>query len=470
MAATILAGCSSAPKLSGTGSAGLFSSNASFSGPEALARFRPACEAGQASACALIGNRAESKHELSILQSITSETQTRFVIVRPKRETLTYIVRDAVTGALTHLAADTFTRAHSDTVVDQVEAFRLAPNVRYQLLVLTRDGDLRDTRDFQTLNLAQSRARVAVVSCMDDHMAEVASRMWPQLLSARPDALLLIGDNVYADHGKNGWEKPTAEGLWDRYVETRQDLPLFFAERLVPTFAIWDDHDFGTNDSDRTWPLKDASLEVFMTFFAQRRAAPGFERGPGVAGWWTAFGAHFALLDDRYFRSPNRVDLPDQTHLGSEQESWLLTHLKATVRPVFLVEGDQFFGGYHQFESFEGSHPKNFAAQLKAWRIAKGPLVFVSGDRHLSEIMRVPEQVLGYPTYEFTSSGIHSTVFAEAFKNSPSPNQLVGAAGKYNYTILELMRSERSRVQFAVQAFGDHDTLLYQKTLTVKHP
>lgn len=400
---------------------------------------------------------------VSILQSVTSNIQSRFTVVVPKSERVTYFVRDA-RGAVRVLRPERVTRAHSTKAVDHLEVLDLRVGETFELLVVGPERRLWDRRRFRALDLDKRRPRIAVISCMDDHVVEVRDRMWPQLAEQAPDALFLIGDNVYADHAAAGWKTPGPDELWDRYVETREDLPLYRWPDLVPVFATWDDHDYGVNDSDRTFAYKAESLDVFFAFFAQRRPAPGFERGPGVASFLRAWGAEFALLDDRYFRSPNREDVPDQTHFGVEQENWLNARLRTASKPVFLVSGDQFFGGYHPFESYEGSHPKSFARQLTEWKKASVPLLFVSGDRHLSEILKV--DALG--TYEVTSSGIHSSTFKDAFRKTPSPHQVAGVAGEFNYSILEIMRTEKQRLEVAVSAFGLDKKLLYQKTLTVK--
>ena len=44
----------------------------------------------------------------------------------------------------------------------------------------------------------------------------------------------------------------------------------------------------------------------------------------------------------------------DQTHFGAEGERWLSEQLAQSKEPTFLVSGDQFFGGYHPFESYRG--------------------------------------------------------------------------------------------------------------------
>lgn len=435
-------------------------------GPAALAKL---CEEQKlSSACAIVGREIRAAHVLPIMQGVTSNQHSRIVVLAPKGKGLTYYFQDK-DGARPVIPA-TKTGPGLDQQLDVLDIFNINPAFDYQLYVVGPNAELWDRRKFRALDLNKKRPRFAFVSCMDDSLKAVQKQIWPELVAQNPDAVILDGDNTYADT-MGGKSRPitATEQLWSRYAQTRSELEFFKANPLIPVLATWDDHDFGKNDGDRTFAFKDEAKSAFFAFFPQDNPAPGLQRGPGVASWWTAFGVQFALLDDRSFRSPDKIDSEDQTHLGPDQEKWLSQNLAEAKAPVFVVSGDQFFGGYHDFESFEGSHPKNFKIQLASWRKAQtGPLVFLSGDRHLTEIMKVPAEHLGYPTFEITSSGIHAHVYAEAFKKAPSPLQLVGRAGEYNYSIIEIMAASRDRLQLDVKSFGLNKKLLYQKTLMVK--
>ncbi len=425
------------------------------------------CSEGWSGPCALLGKPAESHSPVPIMQGVTSGEQSRFAILTPGKDKLTYYVRWE--GGLERLTAEYFSSPGSPGGLDQIEAFHLDPKVKYELLVIGAQAQLWDKRSFRALDLNKRRARLAIASCMDDRYTSEQAKIWPQLLRQKPDAILMIGDNVYVDRGAFTGGAVNPEFIWLRYRQTRSTLAVFRADPLVPVFAVWDDHDFGKNDGDRTFAYKNESAEVFYTYFPQRKPGPGFERGPGVSSWWTAFGVHVALLDDRSFRSPDHLDVPDQTHFGPEQEKWLQDHLDASREPVLVVSGDQFFGGYHKFESYEGNQPVSFKQRLEEWKKVKVPLVFVSGDRHLTEILKVPKEALGYPTFELTSSAIHAKVYPNAFKKDPSPNQLAGADGVFNYLIMEIMRADHGFLQVDAQSFTLGEKQLYQKTLTVKH-
>ena len=66
--------------------------------------------------------------------------------------------------------------------------------------------------------------------------------MWSTIASHRPDALFMLGDNVYIDYPEKPYvqqycyHRRQSEGHWRNLVAN------------TPTYAIWDDHDFGEND------------------------------------------------------------------------------------------------------------------------------------------------------------------------------------------------------------------------------
>src|SRR5690606_15321568 len=141
--------------------------------------------------------------------------------------------------------------------------------------------------------------------------------------------------------------------------------------------------------------------------FAQSFPNENYEVGFGVGGLLTLGEFNLYFLDSRSFRDAHKEGL----HLGLDQEAWLLAKLKEENRPSLLIKGDQFFGGYHQYESFEGSHPDNFKSFSFSLKPIITPFVFISGDRQMSEIMQFPRSLFGRPSYEITSSPIHGKVY-----------------------------------------------------------
>ena len=50
------------------------------------------------------------------------------------------------------------------------------------------------------------------------------------------------------------------------------------------------------------------------------------------------------------------------THWGYQQEKWLTRELSRNNKPAWLIQGDQFFGAYHRFESYEKRPPHQLQA------------------------------------------------------------------------------------------------------------
>jgi len=101
-----------------------------------------------------------------------------------------------------------------------------------------------------------------------------------------------------------------SESLTDR---RQRALPAL--QRLLvtaPQLAIWDDHDYGPNDSDMSYVLKGRSLELFRRYWAN--PSYGLPDVPGIFGLARFGDVDVFLLDDRWYRSANRMnDEPGKT-------------------------------------------------------------------------------------------------------------------------------------------------------------
>ena len=431
------------------------------------------CLRGLTAACALIDKAMEPQQKHPVLQGASSSTETTLVVQRQKSENLVYAVRRTDQNKLkdwSYAVFETRSRSFSDYVEDQIHLSGLKSDKGYEFLVFDDGGMLKDQRFFHTLNSKKKNAKINIASCMNDTYMDVAKQIWPEFMDQKPDAIFLIGDNVYADKATVNFGPATAEILWNRYVETRQSLPLFYSKTLTPVFAIWDDHDYGKNSGDRTFEHREASRQVFLDFFPQDHRLQDVSRGDsGLTYSLFAFSVNWFFMDNRFERSPNGLRVADETQWGVGNEKWLEQRLKANPWPAFVIEGDQFFGGYHPFESYENNHPESFKNFfLKTVKSTSKPMLFMSGDRHLTEIIIAPKDKLGYQTYELTSSGIHSTRYPHAYEKNPNPHMLVGVPGEYNYMVLDLKEVKPRSITIQVESFGLNNKKFYSKILTVK--
>ena len=116
---------------------------------------------------------------------------------------------------------------------------------------------------------------------------------------------------------------------------------------------------------------------------------------------------------------------------GRAQLEWLKAALLRSRAPVKIIAGGSQF--WNRASRFEGWHrfpteQKAFAAWLAEQRI--NGVIFVSGDRHFTELLRI-ERPGAYPLYEFTSSPLTSRPWEQpdlAERENPDvvPGTLVG--------------------------------------------
>ena len=134
----------------------------------------------------------------------------------------------------------------------------------------------------------------------------------------RPDFMLWMGDNVYLRPAD--WN--TRTGIYHRYSHSRAVPEMQPLLARTHNYAIWDDHDFGPNDSDRSSVTKAIALEAFKDFWANPSYGQG--AGQGTSGTFEWNDVQVFLLDDRWFRSPNRYNPKEGAYLGPAQLTWLL--------------------------------------------------------------------------------------------------------------------------------------------------
>ena len=395
-----------------------------------------------------------------IMQGPTSISKTHISVLRPTEEGLKYQVKS---GEKTYdITPQSENLKHHSLTLDYL-TITAQDQSPHSLLISDGEGRLKDKREFGFLDPQKESVRMLIASCMDDHFTELQERMWDQAHQTDSDLMLFIGDNVYADSGPEGALEVSEKVLETRYVETRQRLKIYRQPRLTPIFSTWDDHDYGQNNGDRNFKLKTVSSQLFSKFFSQAQIDGFYENGPGISSKINFAHFEVMLLDNRSFRSPNNSKNPGETHFGSDQETWIFKGLKPQ-KLTFLASGDQWFGGYHRFESYQGNHPQSFKRFTQRLKNKKAKAFFLSGDRHLVELMKVPAQWIGRETFELTSSGVHARMYPGAFEREPNPLQLLGADGVANYVVVEV--PNKGPVQsLNVKAEGENKAILFEKDL-----
>ena len=369
---------------------------------------------------------------LPIMQGVTTENETQVFALTERSKVYLFSLTDGK-NIIFPSVMNKRNYQGSAQEMQQLLFKGLSPGSTYLLQVHSaRTKELLDERQLRTLTPDRHNIRFAFGSCMNDSWPQ--GDIWQQMVALNPDVIFLIGDNVYTDFSK---DVTTPDDLWIRNFQTRNRIKLFKNKKLVPVVAVWDDHDYGMNNSDHSYLYKEESLSVFKTFFASADTDNFRMPGIGVASSFSIYGYNFFFLDNRTFRTAK--DSSPQWHFGEMQLQWLWENL-ASKDTAFLVSGGQFFGGYSHGESFQGNHPERFSDFLSELKDSSAKVIFLSGDVHFTEIMEIPEELLGYQTYELTSSPIHAAARPFAFfpKN---PLRIEGKGSVINFMLVEVSKS-----------------------------
>ncbi len=410
--------------------------------------------------------RVPQKIPFSILQGATDETRTQFSVLYQRGQDLNFVAVGPE-GQLTwpdrveHLQFP----GHSKHIAKPYFS-GLKLGQEYHLLVANSAEEVLDKRFFKTLDLEQKNLRFTVASCMDETRHE--PEIWQDMLAQNPDFVLFVGDSVYADRNRGSENRVTAdpELLWRRFCHARETLEIFNIRYLVPIIATWDDHDFGKNDTGNSYPYINESQNNFYSFFAQDEShCRGLVRGPGVSSALIFQGQIFFLLDNRSFREKGASHDP-YGHWGEEQMRWFYDLCETHPGFLWICNGSQIFPQMLFKESVSKEHPENLKQMVEFLKASQRGAAFISGDVHYSEVSQLEDRLLGYTSYEFTSSSIHSKSFPGVPDIIPNKRR-IASTGRRNYLMID-SRLLESRLDLRVTSRSRRDRVNFEKELYIQ--
>jgi len=279
-----------------------------------------------------------------------------------------------------------------------------------------------------------------------------------------PDLMVWMGDNLY-------FQAPDELDPASMAARYRRQRALPALQRLLtaaPQIAIWDDHDYGPNDADMSYVMKGESLALFRRYWAN--PSYGLPDVPGVFGRTRWGDVDLFLLDDRWYRSANRMnDAPDKTMFGAQQLAWLRNALVYSHAPLKLVvNGSQLWNRANRFEGFN-----HFSYEQKAladWLLSQrvDGVMFASGDRHFTELLRI-DRPGAYPLYEFTSSPLTSRAYENPDNAERTNPDLVAGTlvGKRQFGLIRLSGPEKTR-HITLESYDQTGALLWRHEIDAK--
>ncbi len=352
----------------------------------------------------------------------------------------------------------------------------LEPGTRYSYKIFLNGKavSLADTLTFRTLPLWKWRTappdfRFVIGSCAYindppyDRPGEPYGgeyEIFEQIAAQKPDFMLWLGDNVYLREAD--WNSEA--GILYRYTHTRSLAQMQKLLRRCAHYAIWDDHDFGPNDADRSFWNREATRRAFMRFWAN--PSYGVPSAPeGITTFFEWGDAEFFLLDNRTYRAPNKRKTGDRSFLGEAQLEWLIDALRSSRATFkFVACGGQVLSTSQGYENMIGYAEERDKLLKRIEEEGIGGVVFLTGDRHFSEMSRL-RLSNGQVVYDITSSPLTAKAFAEAEVRDKNALRVEGTlTAQRNFIVIEVTGPERAR-RLQISCYNSQGAKLWARTI-----
>lgn len=256
-------------------------------------------------------------------------------------------------------------------------------NVRFPLTGLAADtayfydvqigGQTLAAGDFQTFPAAAASFSFAFGSC---RLSNTNPPVFTAIADRNPRLFLEIGDFHYNDITTNdpalyraGYDDITSQSHIRGLLST------------VPTSYVWDDHDYGANDSDKGNPGRLAAQQVY------RERVPHYPlpaSDGGIHHTFTYGRARFIVLDLRSYKDWKAdPDTAGKSMLGATQKTWLKGLLAAETLPLtFLVSSVAWNAAAEASADHWGMFATERAEIAAAIEASSTNVVVLAGDMH----------------------------------------------------------------------------------------
>jgi len=293
--------------------------------------------------------------------------------------------------AAVRLAVTSSERGSDTTVVGgtqprtnaHVHHFRLqglTPETTYRY-ALEVNGQLDTTRSGRVRTFADGpfSFRVAFGSC-----AQTGSThpVFDVIRRRQPDLFLHLGDMHYEDIDVA--EREAFRTAYQRVHASPAQSALFRSTALA---YVWDDHDYGPNNSSRRAPGQSEAQRVYREYVPHYPLAQGGGTEP-IYQAFTVGRVRFLITDLRSVRSPNAAPDSAKTMMGARQKAWFkrqLAEARDRYPVVAWVSSPPWIGPEGSSEDHWGgfaTERRELAAYIDSIGVAD-QLVVLSGDAHM---------------------------------------------------------------------------------------
>ncbi len=301
---------------------------------------------------------------------------------------------------------------------------------------------------------------IAFGSCNDEDQPQP---LWDDIIETKPDLWIWLGDNIYGDTENMGVMR-------QKYAKQNRVSGYNQMRKTIPILGIWDDHDFGSNNAGKEFPMKSQSRDLMFEFLDVDESNEAWKREGGYQSY--DFGPNgkqvkIILLDSRYFRDQPIFDDQDRDYtpnldgsiLGDDQWTWLENELENSEADIHIIaNGIQVLHEDHRFEKWNNfPNERKKLLDLIVSTDIKRPIL-LSGDRHISEVATLEWQ--GKSISEITSSGL--THSYENVGNELNRHRVGDLVSQKSFGVLKIDWEQGSTI---VELRGDEDLLFLSETI-----
>ncbi|KAF1323723.1 Mitogen-activated protein kinase kinase, partial [Globisporangium splendens] len=226
--------------------------------------------------------------------------------------------------------------------------------------------------------------RLAFSSCADE---DSDPKVFDEIASHDPLLFLHMGDLHY--HNLEVNDVAVFRSAYSELFASPSGRAMLAMD--LPFAYMWDDHDYGPDNSDKMARGRNAAVQAYREFVPHYELPGDKNEGPLSAVYqaFTIGRVRFILTDLRSERTPNlSPDVPSKTVLGAKQKKWFKEELvRATEDPKIALIlwcstmpwiDDERKWGYFTHEQQE------LVNYMKGHNLNKWvPIIIVSGDAHM---------------------------------------------------------------------------------------
>lgn len=240
-------------------------------------------------------------------------------------------------------------------------------NAEYQYRVEFDESNFSKWFSFKTFPTQGKPGKFSVVFSSGMREKYSTPYVYENIKKMSPTFVALLGDQMYGDYDGNLnkleeylandslrkkkieegevmlKEKSVLEAFRGKYhrtfVETFQEM-----SSNIPIMGIWDDHDFGQDNNDGTYPYKEIARKVFMETYP---TYPYEVENKGIYYRFTIADVDAFVIDTRWYRSPmQNAEGEDKIMLGEKQLAWFLNGLKQSTAHIKIIFSSIPFNDY----------------------------------------------------------------------------------------------------------------------------